>query len=296
MHSTPTEAPKLITVIMPAYNAASTIGAQLEALVRQSYRGAWELVIVDGGSTDQTREIADSYAKDLPSFRFIVATERRGSAYARNIGCSLTTGDPILFCDADDVVDSHWISELAEALRTCEVVGGSLERRLLNGEVALSARPPKTVDGLLNTFHFLPYAITANCGVRRLMWEKLQGFDEFYVNGSDDADFCFRAQLSGATLGFAPRAIVHYRLRSNTRSIARQSYGYGVSHPRLFRAFKRAGMPRSSLRLACREWIWIASYIFYATGPETKRALWFKRTATAWGRLLGSVIERSLYL
>jgi len=296
MKFTPTETPKQLSVIMPAYNAASTIGAQLEALTRQSYRGAWELVIVDGGSTDRTREIADSYAKHLPSYRFIVATQRRGSAYARNTGCALTIGDPILFCDADDVVDSRWIAELSEALETYEVVGGSLERRSLNGEVALSARPPKTVDGLLNTFHFLPYAITANFGVRRLLWGKLQGFDEFYVNGSDDADFCFRAQLSGATIGFAPRAIVHYRLRSDAESIARQSYGYGVSHPRLFRAFKGAGMPRASLQLACSEWIWIVSHVLYSAGPETKRAIWFKRAATAWGRLFGSVMERSLYL
>lgn len=296
MDSITTETPNLLTVIMPAFNAAGTIGVQLEALSRQSYIDPWELVIVDGGSTDQTREIAESYATGFPSFRFIVATERRGSAYARNTGCRLTKGDPILFCDADDVVDPNWITELAMALRTSEMVGGSLERRLLNGEVALSARPPKAVDGLLNTFQFLPYAITANCGVRRQMWETLHGFDEFYVNGSDDADFCFRVQLSGATLRFAPRAIVHYRLRSDAISIARQSYGYGVSHPRLFRAFKKAGMPRSSLRLACREWMWIVLHIFYAKGPDTLKALWFKRAATAWGRLAGSVIERSLYL
>jgi len=47
MKFTPTETPKQLSVIMPAYNAASTIGAQLEALTRQSYRGAWELVSVD---------------------------------------------------------------------------------------------------------------------------------------------------------------------------------------------------------------------------------------------------------
>jgi GT2 family glycosyltransferase len=281
---------------MPAFNGAAAIALQLEALTRQSYTGRWELIVADNGSTDETVAVAESWAARFPRFRLIQARERRGTSHARNAGCRVSGGDIVLCCDHDDIVSPDWIVEMTSALRQYDAVGGSMERRSLNDPVALAARPPKLVDELLNTFEFLPYPLCANCGFRKELWKRLGGFDESYRYGSDDVEFFWRAQLAGATLGFVPRAVVHYRLRSDVKSIARQSYGYGRSHPKLFRQFRAVGMPRSNLRQVIGEWRWLAVNARDIAGPKTKQAVWFKRAGQRWGRIVGSIRNWTVYL
>ena len=72
-----------VSVIMPVYNAAATIGEQLEALAHQDFAGGWELLIADNGCTDRTRDIAANFADRLP-MRVIDASAEKGTALARN--------------------------------------------------------------------------------------------------------------------------------------------------------------------------------------------------------------------
>ncbi|MFD0351604.1 glycosyltransferase [Kitasatospora aburaviensis] len=219
----------LVSVVIPARNAETTIAAQLEALCRQTYQGPWEVVVVENGSSDGTRALLRCWRQRMPQLRVVDCAEARGVNHARNLGCRHAHGDFVLMCDADDVVAPGWMAGLVDALRTDPAVGGALERRLLNGPVALAARPPKKSDALLDTFGFLPYPAGANCGFHRELWNRLGGFDESYRYGGDDTEFFWRAQLAGYRLAFAPHAVVHYRLRDETRAIARQFYGYGRS-------------------------------------------------------------------
>lgn len=201
-----------------------------------------------------------------------------------------------MFCDQDDIVDRDWIAEMITALHTYDAAGGVTERRSLNDEFALAVRPPKPNDGLHDAFGFLPYPFTANCGVHRELWCRLGGFDERYHRGGEDVEFFWRLQLSGATLGFAPKAVVHYRLRSDIRSIVRQAYGYGRSDPMLFRGFRAAGMPPSTIGQVSREWWWIVAHSPALLGSRTDRAVWLRRVAVRWGRIVGSLSNRVLYL
>ena len=168
---------------------------------------------------------------------------------------------------------------MTTALHTYDAVGGVTERRSLNDEFALAVRPPKPNDGLHDSFGFLPYPFTANCGVHRELWCRLGGFDEKYHHGCDDVEFFWRVQLSGAALGFAPKAVVHYRLRSDIRSIVRQAYDYGRSDPMLFRGFRAAGMPPSTIGQVSREWWWIVAHSPALLGSRTDRAMWLRRVA-----------------
>ena len=288
--------PRLVSVVIPALNAADTIGLQLEALSRQTYDGPWEVIVVDNGSRDGTRAVVESWSGCFPCLLLIEAVDRRGANYARNAGCRASGGDVLLFCDGDDIVDSDWITGMILALRTHDAVGGVIERRSLNDDIALAVRPPRPVDALFDTFGFLPYPLAANCGVRRELWNRIGGFDEKYHHGCDDVEFFWRVQLSGASLGFAPDAMVHYRLRSDIRSIARQAYNYGKSETMLFRTFRAAGMPRSTIGQVGREWWWIAVHVTALLGSRIDKAVWLKRAAFRWGRIVGSLSHRTLYL
>jgi glycosyltransferase involved in cell wall biosynthesis len=91
--------PGLVTVMMPAYNAASYIAAAIESVLAQSY-AAWELLIVNDGSTDATGEIAARYGD--PRVR-LVHQPNGGESVARNHALELARGEFVAFLDADDL-------------------------------------------------------------------------------------------------------------------------------------------------------------------------------------------------
>jgi glycosyltransferase involved in cell wall biosynthesis len=286
----------LVSVVIPARDSAATINEQLDALSRQSYEGAWEVIVADNGSQDGTRDIVSDWIGRLPSLRLIDASDARGANHARNAGSQASRGERLLFCDADDIADVNWVGTMSDALAHYDMVGGCIERKKLNDEVALAARPLKTVDGLLDSFGFLPYTPFANAGMHREVWQRMGGFDESYRYGSEDVEFFWRGQLAGASMGYAPTAIMHYRLRSDLAGIAHQAYCYGRSHPKLFKTYRSDGMPRSGLRQAGWEWGWIVAHIPWLLSKKPRQATWLYRSAMRWGRCVGSVRRGVLYL
>lgn len=89
-----------VSVVMPAYNAAATIGSSI-ASVQQQTRGDWELIVVDDGSTDRTAELAETAAAEDPRIR-VIRQRNRGVAAARNAGIDSARGRYLAFLDADD--------------------------------------------------------------------------------------------------------------------------------------------------------------------------------------------------
>ncbi|MGV9266903.1 glycosyltransferase family 2 protein [Kitasatospora sp. NPDC003701] len=285
----------LVSVVIPARNAETTLPAQLEALCAQTYPDPWEVIVVENGSSDGTRALLRRWEGRMPRLR-VTVTDAPGVNHARNLGCRRAGGEFVLLCDADDVAAPGWVTGLVDALRTDPAVGGALERRLLNGTVALAARPPKKSAALLDTFGFLPYPAGANCGFHKELWHQLGGFDESYQGGGDDTEFFWRAQLAGYRLAFAPHAVMHYRHRGDTRTIARQSYGYGRSHPRLYRDFAAHGMPPARPGDAARAWWALLLHSPDLLGPTDRRAALLAQLALRTGRVVGSARHRRCYL
>jgi glycosyltransferase involved in cell wall biosynthesis len=283
-----------VSVVMPARNAAATIEEQLAGLADQTYQGPWELAVADNGSCDETPAIARCWADRIPRLSVLDAADRAGASHARNVACRNTDGELILFCDADDVVDSGWIAAMIAGLRDYPTVGGRIDRTLLNDPDSIAARPGTTAS-LLDSFGFLPYPLTANCGMHREVWTQLDGFNERYHYGSDDVAFFWRAQLAGYEVGFVPDAVVHYRLRSSISGMARQYYIYGKTHTMLYSDFAEAGMPRLAFADLCREWGWLAHHMPDLYRSRAKRAIWLTRLALRAGRIVGSINNRVVY-
>ena len=91
----------LVSVVVPAFNAAHTIQATLHSISQQTYP-ALEVIVVDDGSTDGTAAIARRHSVSDPRFR-VVSQPNNGVASARNTGIEASTGDFIAFIDADDL-------------------------------------------------------------------------------------------------------------------------------------------------------------------------------------------------
>lgn len=91
---------KLISVIMPTYNAERFITDSIKSIINQSYQ-SWELIVIDDCSTDGTAEIIESFSDTR--IHYYKCEENLGVAQARNFGISKATGEWIAFLDSDDL-------------------------------------------------------------------------------------------------------------------------------------------------------------------------------------------------
>lgn len=105
------ESHPLVSVVIPAYNSANHISNALDSVIAQDYP-AIEILVVDDGSTDNTREIVSTYGDRVR----LITQANQGSAAARNKGIQHAQGKYIAFLDADDVWWSHKIRCQVEAL------------------------------------------------------------------------------------------------------------------------------------------------------------------------------------
>lgn len=103
----------LVSVVVPAFNAASTLEQALHSILSQSYRNI-ELIVVDDGSTDETANILRTYGENLR----VVHQANSGLAKARNVGCALARGEFVALMDADDLCMPERIAVQVEALQS----------------------------------------------------------------------------------------------------------------------------------------------------------------------------------
>lgn len=260
-----------LSVIIPCYNAESTLAGQLESLAGQQFPSPWEVIIADNGSTDNTISVAQSFHGSLPQLKIIRADERRGAAHARNRGARAALSEYLAFCDADDAVGEGYLQTVFEALTRHEFIACRYEFKKLNHRwiSRLSGAQETDLDrGLMGPF---AYAGGGSIAVRKSVHDSVGGFDEDNFQILQDTDYCIRLQRSGVPLHFVPEAVVHYRWRttawgafSQARSWGRDCVGIRARHwpmkgppdsPRsLLRHFLRMPHLRSTEQLAA--WIW----------------------------------------
>jgi GT2 family glycosyltransferase len=218
-----------LSVIIAAHNEAENLPTQLDALVGQAPDVPWEVLVVDNRSTDRTVAVAESYRGRL-DLRVVPAHDRPGGGYARNVGAAATTAPLLGFVDADDKVAPGWVEAMVRALEEHQFVAGPFDAEELNDPSVQRSRWLPQTDGLQTSTvgPGLPFAGGGNLGIHRSVYEAVGGFDEDVV-GFPDTDFCWRVQLAGVPLVFAPDALLHVRLRSSIRDMWRQGRSYGAA-------------------------------------------------------------------
>ncbi|WP_016823904.1 glycosyltransferase [Streptomyces viridosporus] len=283
--------PRLVSVVVPVRNGARTLAAQLTALARQTGAVAYEVLVVDNGSTDTTREVAERARAELPDLRIVDASDRAGESCARNRGIAAARGDFVAFCDADDVADTGWLAAMAQAAKEADLVGGGLETSVLSpGRVD---EQPLPMDAQTD---FLPFARGANCGAWKDVLTALGGWDERYRGGGEDMDLSWRAQLCGYLVRYADDARMHYRLRDGLPALARQKWNYGRSGAQLYAAYRRAGFERRDGRVVVRNWCWLLLHVPDLVRSPVLRRRWVRYGARLAGFLAGSVRQGVRYL
>lgn len=285
-----------LSVIIACHNAEATIGETLEALAGQYWDQPWEVLVVNNRSTDRSLDVVERFRGRVPGLRIITALDRQAQAYALNVGVAASSGESIVICDADDVVGTGWLPAIGAALERHAFVAARTEETRLNSGWVLQSRGNNQSRGL-QAYRYPPYLSHAggcSLAIHRTLLNALGGFDERMIH-LFDTDLCWRAQLAGFELHFAPEAVVHMRYRNTLRRIFRQSRRYSIYNVRLYKCYRSRGMPPITLRMSIRAW-WDLLPRLAQVRNKGSFAAWLWYFAQRIGRLQGSLKYRVMAL
>jgi len=310
----PSVRPRLMSVVIPARNAAATLDATLWSVRHQTY-ARWEVVVVDDGSTDTTADVVARHQIEDARIR-CVKGQARGVSAARNLGVAQSTGALVAFLDADDL----WLPEKLAAhewfMAAEPQVGMSFDRIRFVDERAQPTPvvSTKRVSGLTaaDLLHENPACTASTLVVRREVFNQLKGFDEslahaedlelmirlctttaWRLEGLEAVHTHYRASAQGASAGLQRMQDGWERVIDKVRSYAPELVFAHGDHARavhqryLARRALRLGMPA---REGLRWWrlAWRSSPLALLRQPRRSLGTLFGLLASAMGQRMRS--------
>ncbi|WP_289687862.1 glycosyltransferase family 2 protein [Muribaculum intestinale] len=226
-----------ISIITATWNSGATLRDTLESVLRQSYKD-YEILIIDGGSTDNTHYIVEEYSQKFGNRLLWYTGKDKGLYDAMNKGIARATGDIIGILNSDDFyADSDVLSRIAEGCRNVEAVYGNLDfvdasdtSRVVRQWRGSQHRPGAFLKGW-HPAHPTFYA-------RRKCYERLGGFDISF-DVSADFELMFRfLEANRISNRYIPHTFVKMRMGGeSTGSIGKIIQG----NKNVLRAFRKNG-------------------------------------------------------
>src|ERR1051325_7894494 len=219
-----------VSIIVCSYNGAKTLEECLVSLGKIDYPN-YEVILVDDGSIDNTREIAARF----PDVRYVYQTNH-GLSHARNHGAAIAKGEVFAYTDSDCMADPEWLYYLMSTLLSGSyggVGGPNVSPPAQNWIQACVAAAPGGPSHVLLTDTVAEHIPGCNMAWYRWAFENIGGFDPEYHKAGDDVDFCWRVQQSGHAIAFSPTAVVWHHRRFTLKAFRKQQEGYGEAESML---------------------------------------------------------------
>jgi len=220
-----------ISIIVPVLNGEATIELLLKSLLEADYsKEKTEIIIVDGNSTDKTRDIVAKHPVKLQ------IEKRKGPNIARNTGIKHANGEIIAFTDSDCIVSKNWIMKIVENFRDPKVgcVGGNVKG---HNSHFLSRYADNSISPVIRAYRkrkeldFIgPFAgCPAGCNMsfRRQALEDVGGFDENICYSFEEDELIERVCRIGHKLILDPQVLVWHKHRSSLGDVLKQAFKYG---------------------------------------------------------------------
>lgn len=221
-----------VSVVLPLFNDAATIGRVLEALTRQQGAPSFEVIVVDDGSSDGGPDLV------RPPVR-LIRQANAGPAAARNHGAREAQGELLLFLDADCTPPPNWIAAMAGALDvggfdgvmgTLVAANDGVVPRLVQLEVEDRYR------GMAAARDGVDFIAAPSCGFRRDVFVGLGGFDE-RLRQAEDVELAYRFTGAGHRIAFVSTAPVAHAHQTGWWEFTRTKYRRAVGRLTVFALF-----------------------------------------------------------
>jgi glycosyltransferase involved in cell wall biosynthesis len=310
--------PHAVSVILPTFNRSRFLPAAFNAIKAQQFI-SWELIIVDDGSTDDTKEVVAEFSRSVQQPVTYLRQDNQGAYGARNTGLHAAEGEYIAFYDSDDLWLPHHLSTCVSVLEqqpdvdwiyaACEVVDLETQRVIRRNSFYHRDEP--------RPFMRLPHDVRGNvrviagrnpircqiqhglfCGLqnslfRRRVFNRLR-FATDLRNEAEDQLFAIRAVAAGFRLAYIDDVHVRYQVHSENSS----GSATDVSLERLRRVFEplirgyerlatevvlTPSEQRALQRRIGREMFWSLGYAgFWAAGHRRQALDVFARALRTW--------------
>ena len=222
-----------ISILVPIRDEELYIGKCLTSLLEQDYdKTHYEILVVDGMSTDKTREVVKEFEIKNKNVT-LLNNPNRTVPYALNIGIKHAAGNVIVRVDGHAIVEKDYLRKCTEYLEStkAECVGGvieSINETFIGKAIALAMSSPFGVgnarfrtsgkEGYVDCLAFGAY--------RGEVFEKIGLFDEEFVRCQDD-EFNYRLRKYGGKIFLTPHIKAYYYPRSNLKKLWQQYFQYG---------------------------------------------------------------------
>ena len=212
----------LVSVIMPAYNSEKYIGKSIESVLAQDYE-KFELIIVDDGSKDGTKSIAEQYAKNDIRIK-LLEQANQGVSVARNKGLDTATGEYVAFLDSDDLWDADNLSVMVQAAECTKSGFVCASMDIINADGTKQKANTAYKDGELMDFVTNNNEIRFFWGIgsviiRRDILEKYHIRFDRGIAIMEDIGFYIKI-FSVTNLKAVPRVMAHYCKHDNSATTA----------------------------------------------------------------------------
>ena len=248
-----------VSIVLPVYNAESTLALCLDSLTSLDYpKEKLEIIVVDNNSTDASKEIIKKYA-----VRYFLEPHK-GASVALNTGILNSNGEIVCFTHSDCVVEKSWVKNLVNGFIS-DNIGGC------GGEV-LSYNPKTRIEkycdyrrmyfqngNIAKDESILPWIMLANAAFRRKALDAVGSFDALFTE-EYDIDLSFRVWLKGYKFKYIPEAVVYHKNRDNLISLWRQSFRIGLNSPRFLRKYGK--IYETLYILPYKDWLYLFKAVF----------------------------------
>lgn len=276
----------LFSVIIAVRNEEKYIKKCLEGIFSQDTKDTFEVIVIDGMSTDDTYKILKNLQK---KYKFtLLKNEKINAAAGRNLGIKKAKGKYIVFIDGDAIPAKDWLSQIKKVFshNTEKIVGAGGPDKLPKDSTKKARRigyimtspiarggkiNPSTQHSLMDEERFAEHIPTCNLCLKKQVFDDVGLFDENFTKGQD-LELNYRIKKEGFKLVYSPKIqVVHYR-KNHIRSFVKQIYKWAkakvaiikkhgfdglISHIYLWPAYSLAALAGSILIFSLIGLLWI---------------------------------------
>jgi len=223
------------SIIIPVYNRPQEIEELLASLAKQTCSKSFEVVVVEDGSENISKEIVETYSKDLNIQYFL--KNNTGAGASRNYGMQHATGNYFIIFDSDCIIPPNYLVEVENALteKYTDAFGGADAAHesftTIQKAINYSMTSFFTTGGIRGNIKavdkFQPRSF--NLGISKKAFEVTKGFSKMKIG--EDIDLTFRLWENNFETQFIENAFVYHKRRSTFKQFFKQTFAFGNGRP-----------------------------------------------------------------